>query len=180
METTEKIVNSYCNYILGLATIQNIKCEGQHEIDILAVDPKKRGKNSRYHIECSVSLSGYSKITAKPFSEEKRKQRVPAPGQRMTIGNFIERKFDNPQVLVRLGDYGFEEGKYRRVIVAMGWTDEAEERAKKAGIELWAFDDILHELAEALEGSKKYFDDDTLRTIQLFLKSQKKRTRMKL
>jgi hypothetical protein len=38
METTEKIVESYCRYVKQLFTIPNIKCEGQYEIDLLADD----------------------------------------------------------------------------------------------------------------------------------------------
>lgn len=77
METTERIVNSYCNDVRGWFTIQNIKCYGQQEIDILAIDPNGRGKKKRYHIECSVSISqAYSRLTARQYDEELRKQRV--------------------------------------------------------------------------------------------------------
>lgn len=38
-ETTERIVESYVRYVKGWATIPNIKCEGQYEIDLLAIDP---------------------------------------------------------------------------------------------------------------------------------------------
>ncbi len=33
METTEKIVEAYVRYVKGWATIPNIKCPGQNEID---------------------------------------------------------------------------------------------------------------------------------------------------
>ena len=38
METTEKIVESYCRYVKQWFTIPNIKCEGQYEVDLLAVE----------------------------------------------------------------------------------------------------------------------------------------------
>jgi len=48
METTEKTVNSYCNHVKGWANIPNIKCDkGQQEIDILVIDPKRKGKKTR-------------------------------------------------------------------------------------------------------------------------------------
>jgi hypothetical protein len=76
MQTTERIVNSYCNYVKGWFTIQNVACDGHQEIDILAINPRGRGKKRRYHIECSVSISqAYSKLTAKPFNEDLWKQR---------------------------------------------------------------------------------------------------------
>ena len=44
METTEKIVEAYVRYINGWFTIPNIKCQGQFEIDLLAVDAAKDGR----------------------------------------------------------------------------------------------------------------------------------------
>ena len=38
METTEKIVEAYCRYVKNWFTLPNIKCEGQFEIDLLAID----------------------------------------------------------------------------------------------------------------------------------------------
>lgn len=76
METTEKIVESYCRYVKGWFTIPNIKCPGQYEIDLLAVDTSNPSFK-RYHIESGVSISGaYSKLTGKPFSQERLKKRV--------------------------------------------------------------------------------------------------------
>lgn len=70
METTEKIVESYCRYVRQWFTIPNIKCRGQYEVDLLAVDTTNP-KLGRYHIECGVSISGsFSKLTAKEFSTE--------------------------------------------------------------------------------------------------------------
>jgi hypothetical protein len=34
METTEKIVEAYVRYVKRWATIPNIKCDGQFEIDL--------------------------------------------------------------------------------------------------------------------------------------------------
>jgi hypothetical protein len=52
METTERIVEAYVRYVKRWATIPNIKCTGQMEIDLFAIDPREGG---RYHIETSVS-----------------------------------------------------------------------------------------------------------------------------
>ncbi len=166
METTERIVESYVRYVLGLATIPNIKCRKQHEIDLMAIDPKNL---DRYHIEISVSLSGgFSRLTAKPFSFERLKQRVEKPKQRRTIGFFAERKFGPHEVVEKLADYGFERGKYRKVIVSRGWTDDAALEAEKEGIELWDFNDLLLKISETLRGDTSYFTDDTLRTLSLY------------
>ena len=55
METTERIVEAYVRYVEGCATIPNIRCDGQMEIDLLAINPVTL---DRYHIESGVSVSG--------------------------------------------------------------------------------------------------------------------------
>jgi len=47
METTEKIVESYCRYVKRWFTISNIKCQGQYEIDLLAIDASSIFNNSK-------------------------------------------------------------------------------------------------------------------------------------
>jgi hypothetical protein len=168
METTEKIVESYCRYIRQWFTIPNIRCKGQYEVDLLAVDTTK-SRMKRYHIECGVSISGsYSKLTDKPFSTEELKIRVKQAGQRRTLGYFIDRKFNLPQVKEELEKYGFVDGNYEQVIVTWGSTSEARIQAEKNGVVLWDFRDLLNQIADAHKKHKTYFTDDTARTIQLF------------
>ena len=170
METTEKIVEAYVRYIKRWATIPNFKCAGQHEIDLLAIDPVT---DDRYHIEVSVSISGvYSKLTDKPFDPELRKQRVHQPGQRMTIGHFAKRKFGARDVTAELRRYGFKRGRYEQIIVAWGWTDDAAKQAKARRITLWRFGDLMSEIAEAFKDTRAYFTDDTLRTLHLFTRAR--------
>jgi hypothetical protein len=65
METTERVVEAYVRYVKRWATIPNIKCMGQKEIDLFAIDPRTC---ERYHIETSVSISsGFSALNATPF-----------------------------------------------------------------------------------------------------------------
>ncbi len=174
METTEKIVEAYCRYVKGWFTISNIKCSGQYEIDLLAVEASSDEGLKRYHIESGVSISGaYSKLTAKPFSPEKLKQRVKQAEQRRTFGYFRDRKFGSPGVIDELRKYGFRKGNYSRIIVTWGWTEEAKKQADKAGIILWDFRDIIQEIAETFRKTRTYFTDDTLRTIQLFVKTHR-------
>ncbi len=169
METTEKIVESYVRYIKGWATIPNIKCPGQFEIDLLAIDPLTL---DRFHIESGVSISGvYSKLTAKPFSEVDLKTRGKTAGQRRTIGYFATRKFGAGSILETLEKYGFTHGNYKRIIVSWGWTEEAAKEANEQKIILWDFKDILKEITAKFHMEKTYFSDDILRTLQLFAKA---------
>ncbi len=174
METTEKIVESYCRYVKQWFTIPNIRCEGQYEVDLLAVDTTSPKKLSRYHIECGVSISGsYSKLTAKAFTTEQL--RIRDPGRRRTIGFFLERKFQQAQVLAEIMKYGFVPGNYQRVIVTWGATADAEDVAAKNGVQLWDFRDLVEEIASANRDHRTYFIDDTVRTIQLFAMAANRR-----
>jgi|SRR5213594_1148838 len=168
METTEKIVESYVRYVKGWATISNIKCGGQLEIDLLAIDPKTL---NRYHIESGVHTGGFSKLTARQFDPNKLKVRVEKPKQRRTLGFFRDKKLSAPQVIEKLKQYGFEPGNYTKIIVTWGWEKGIPEQAREAGIVLWDFRALLKEIASAFSNESKYFTDDTLRTIQLFCRA---------
>lgn len=175
METTERIVEAYVRYVKGWATIPNIRCGGQREIDLLAIDPRPRGK--RYHIEVGVSISGaYSKLTAKKFSLRALRSRETQAGQRRTLGYFIQQKFTPTEVVAKLQECGFQPGKYEKVIVTWGWSDGVLEKAKDAGITLWDFRELIQEIAAKLEGRRSYFSDDTLRTLHLFARAKKKKS----
>lgn len=166
METTEKVVETYVRYVQGWATIPNIKCPGQYEIDLLAIDPKT---GEKYHIESGVSLPGpFAKLTSKPYDEDLIKIRLHQAAQRRTLGYFVQRKFATPGIIETLAGYGFQPGGYQKVIVSWGWAPTVEAEAEAEGIRLWHFADILKEIAETFKKTKVYFTDDTLRTLQLF------------
>ena len=169
METTEKIVEAYVRYVRRWATIPNITCAGQFEIDLLAIDPISL---ERYHIESGVSVSGsYSALTAKPYDPGDLKIRVKIAGTRRTLGYFIERKFGSPSVIARLADYGFEPGNYSNVIVTWGWTDEAAREANAKNVMLWDFRNLIAEIAEVTRRHRSHFTDDTIRTLQLYMRA---------
>jgi hypothetical protein len=167
VETTEKIVEAYVRYVKGWATIPNIKCPGQGEIDILAIDPASL---ERYQIEVSISISGsFSKLTNSAYDPEVAKQRVQQPTQRRTLGFFVEKKFGDAGVLGTLAKYGFQPGNYKKVIATYGWTADAKQAADDQGIILWDFRKIMGEMKSVLEGEKAYLTDDTMRTLHLFV-----------
>ena len=172
METTEKIVEAYVRHIKGWFTIPNIKCKGQLEIDLLAVDGSTENQFHRYHIESGVSISGsYSRLTNKPFSSEALKERVKQASQRRTLGYFTQRKFAAPSVIERLKDFGFLQGNYAKVIVSWGWDENVLMDASHAGVELWDFRNILNEIAQKTKAERTYYTDDTLRTLQLMVRA---------
>lgn len=166
METSEKIVEAYVRYVKRWATISNIRCGGQFEIDLIAIDPVS---GERYHIESGISISsGFKNLTAKPFDPEKLKLRKQQAQQRRTLGYFAKRKFGAPGVLKTLKDYGFKKGNYTRVIVTWGCQDGVEKSAKRKRIDIWKLPDLMSEIAAQFEGKRAYFIDDTLRTLHLY------------
>lgn len=166
METTEKIVEAYVRYIKGWATIPNIKCQGQYEIDLLAIDPVK---SKRYHIETMITIAGgFKKLTNNPFSLEELRQRRHAAEQRRTLGYFVKRKFGPQQVINKLSEYGFRNGKYKKIIVTWDVADGVVEEAKNLNIEIWLFPKLMRGIQEAVRGNHHYYPDDTIRTIHLF------------
>jgi hypothetical protein len=168
METTEKIVEAYVRYVKGWATISNIRCAGQYEIDLLAVNPVTL---ERYHIETSVSgAQGFAKLTAKTFDPLLLKERVQKPAMRRTLGYFVENKFGKPEVIAKLADYGFHSGSYAKVVVTWGWTNEAKSLADREEVHLWDFRELMNEIADTIRDKSSYFADDTLRTINLFIR----------
>jgi hypothetical protein len=172
METTEKIVEAYCRYVRGWFTIPNVRCAGQYEVDLLAVDAASDRHIKRYHIECGVSISGsHSKLTADTFSPKLLKTWLGQSRQRRTLGYFIEHKFKLVERADELARYGFKKGNYTWVIVTWGWTPEAKEKADTEGIILLDFREILDAIIKECHDSRSYFADDTLRTVQLLQRS---------
>ncbi len=165
METTEKIVEAYFRSIRGCATIPNIRCAGQNEIDLIAVNP---ATGERYHVECSVLIaSSFSKLTGEDFDPVLLKDRNWKPKMRRTVGFFAHSKFGASGVIQELEVFGFHPGTYRKVIVSWDWTDDARQSAELESIELWSFPAMLQELAAQFRGKRHYFTDDTIRTLHL-------------
>jgi hypothetical protein len=174
LETTEKIVEAYVRYTKGWFTLPNIRCTGQFEIDLLAIDPSDQPRG-RYHIESGVSISGgFARLTSKEFSQAKLKIRVETAGQRRTLGFFVDRKFNQPSVVEKLVEFGFKPGNYRKIVVSWGWDSDVPARAAALGVDLWDFRDILQDISHRSAAKSSYFTDDTMRTLQLMAKATRK------
>lgn len=178
METTERIVEAYVRYVRGCFTLPNVKCDGQREIDLLAIKVRRNSVVERFHIESGVSISGpFSRLTNRPFSIDDLRTRVKQPGQRRTLGYFEQCKFDPPGVVARLAQVGFVAGNYTKVIVTWGWEPDAKAAAAKKGIVLWDFRAMLREMMDSCRGRRTYFTDDTMRTLDLITKSLEQEAR---
>jgi hypothetical protein len=166
VETTEKIVEAYVRYVKGWATIPNLRCDGQKEIDLFAIDPVT---DERWHIETSVSISsGFSALTNGSFEPGEHKHRTNAATARRKLAFFLHEKFRPAAVEQRLACLGCVPGKLRRAIVTWDWKDGVEEAATAEGIELWRLPALMKEVAQKARTGRAYLADDILRTIDLF------------
>lgn len=166
METTERIVEAYVRYVRGWATIPNLRCSGQKEIDLFAIDPVT---DERWHIETSVSISsGFSALTNDPFEPGEHKSRVKAATARRKLGFFLQEKFLPKAVEERLACFGCGTGKVRRAIVTWEWKEGVQEAAAAEGIELWGLPILMQEIADKAKAGRAYLSDDILRTIDLY------------
>lgn len=166
METTEKIVEAYVRYVKGWATIPNLRCATQKEIDLFAINPVT---DERWHIETSVSISsGFSKLTNDPYEAGEHKHRVKAAGARRKLGYFISEKFLPDAVSAKLTEYGCQDAGIRRAIVTWDCKDGVVEAANELGVEVWLLPDLMEEIAALGKNTKAYLSDDTLRTLTLF------------
>lgn len=166
METTEKIVEAYVRYVKHWATIPNLRCETQKEIDLFATDPKT---NERWHIETSVSISsGFSKLTDDLYEPGEHKHRVKAAGARRKLGYFLAEKFEPDALMKKLAEYGCEKGKVRRAIVTWDCKPGVAEAASAKGIGVRLLPDLMQQIADLAERGRAFLGDDTLRTLTLF------------
>jgi hypothetical protein len=177
METTEKIVEAYVRYIKGWATIPNIKCQGQYEIDLLAIDPLTL---ERYHIETMITIAGgFEELIDAPYDPDLIKQKKHRARQRRTLGYFVECKFEPQEVRDKLVEYGFEDGGYKKIIVTWDVAKGVVKKAEESNIEIWLFPKLMRKIRKTVKGNSHYYPDDTIRTIHLFDKAIRKSPKKK-
>jgi hypothetical protein len=117
METTEKIVEAYVRYVKGWATIPDLRCASQKEIDLFAIDPVT---DERWHIETSVSISsGFSALTSDAHEPGEHKVRAKQAGARRKLGFFLAEKFEPVAVTEKLCSFGCKEGAIRPTIYVL-------------------------------------------------------------
>jgi len=175
MEASEKVVESYYRFVEGYFTIPNLRCKGQKEVDLIGMRSNK-GPIERIHVEVSVTTSGeFRRLNAKPFSLEHKRTRSGSASERVRIGYFIQDKFNEPNVVYTLKEYGFENGNYQKIVVAWDWEKEVEPIADENGIILLRFNEILLKIQDKFGKESSYYSDDTVRLLQLLKRSEMKK-----
>lgn len=147
METAERIVETYVRCVKRWATITNVECDGGREIDIIAIGTMPQ---DRYHIEVSGTIDpAWRTLTA------------------AVLRDCLGKKFNDPNIQNKLGEYGLLPGQYRKVVVIWSWNQEAQAMANEKSVILWALPQVLREVSQFVAHRTEAFTDEILRTLQL-------------
>lgn len=163
VESSEKIVESYMRFCKKAFTIPNIKCKGNSEVDLLAINSRGR----KFHIEISVSTSiEFARLRSTDYRTLKDHA-----SQRRCITWIIPNKFDKPAIINKIQEYNFSGSNYQKVIVSNGWDEGVEEIARNNNILLWDIKQIFREMIGVMSTETLYFSDDILRLFQVLNKT---------
>ena len=169
METTERIVEAYVRYVKGWATIPNIKCGDQKEIDLFAIDP---ASGERFHIETTVSI-----LTELSGADHRRVRRRRPQGEGQGGARAANTRL-LPEGEIRSGRCEIDPHEilqrqsvpedYRNLGVGSG--GERSSRSSRYRV-VGTSAQLMREIAELGRNKRTYFGDDTLRTLTLFAKA---------
>lgn len=140
----------------------NIKCNGNKEIDLLAINPKTLEK---YHVESRATTKGFP-LREKDTYVSKGTHKGSA--HRRGLDFFSEKKFNHPSVTKKIHEL-FGNSKYRKILVVWNTEDNFAQLPKialeKYGIEVYGLRGMIHGLMQNMvtSGSR----DDVLRIIEL-------------
>lgn|GEM_PF-1695057 len=171
MDTIARVIEAYVREVKRWATIPNIQCSGQLEIDLLAVNPRPCGSHwkTRFHIENAVRGSHfYTRLSSKPYDKRRGDEISKKAWRRNTLEHYLNRKFLHPDVYDALLPYGFFGTNYARILVAWGWDDGVAEQARAHGITLWNLRDMIQELADFAKRKRPGLADGTLQALQAY------------
>ena len=170
MDPAEEIVTSWLNQ-RGYFVINGVKCKGNKEIDILAVNPVTGDK---LHVEVSVSIRPFGGFSA--WSDYRyRKEPLPDRIRCFCLSKFIgivdeeirelKNRFVEERVMQLMGTED-----YRKILVIGNLhesdpKDEFERELKKHRVELVSIRDVVTEVVEDMSG---VYMDNARRYLQVF------------
>ena len=149
MSAEKEVVNFWLNR-KGYFTINNIK-SGNKDIGILALKYDKSLLKRVMHLEVCCSITGF--------------------GDQNFIGNIIDEKFNDKNIVIAIKKYTKNIGKEAAVenaLVLNSLPKDKEgitKKLEKNKISMFEFEDILAEVMKNLKTA--YFKEDTIRTLQI-------------
>jgi len=144
VEPEVHIIERYFQIVLNCFTMPNVRCKGNKEIDLLAVDPKTQVK---YHVESRVWLKQTLHLE--------------------DIDSLAKEKFEHPIVREKIQKL-FGNSKYRKwlVIQPQKVDSQLDDFARdKFGIEIQYIDTILRMIMRKISSTGSR--NDVLRTLEL-------------
>jgi len=115
MEPEVHIIEKYFQEVLHCLTMSNIKCEGNKEIDLLAINPKTF---ERYHVEARVTTSFKLRSEATHVKSGTWKGR----SHRNGIDSLAKEKFNHPYVQQKINEI-FNTTNYSKVLIVWDETN---------------------------------------------------------
>lgn len=173
MEPAEEIVTSWLKQN-GYLAMNEVKVGySNKEIDILAVNPRKRKK---LHVEVHVSirpLGGFRAWSPARFAGEALPTRIKYFCQNKFVGALDKetRKLKNRCVEEKVREI-FGSKKYGKMLV-VGQLHKSDPEArfrkelKRHGVELVLMKDVLNEISEKMKEKKEIYMDSALRYLQI-------------
>lgn len=156
MEPEVHIIEKYYQEVLHCFTMTNIRCKGNKEIDILAINPKTLEK---FHVESRVTTSLKLRFKA-TYTKDGR-------CHRNGLDYFQKEKFEHPSVKQKIREL-FGKVDYHKILVVWRTMDHktlTEIAEKEYGIEIMPISLLILKFTSdrTTSGSR----DDILRTMEL-------------
>lgn len=162
MEPEVHIAEKWLQLVHRCFTVTNIKASGNKEIDILAINPRK--KNGFVHVECKCQI-GHLLDIRKPFNHNGR-------NYKNELEYFVKEKFQHPKVLKRIKEF-FGSKPYTKTLIVWDFEHTLQPITwEKYGIELRTFEEIVREIHEQIKQDSRGYRDDVLRIIELFVSEE--------
>ena len=158
VEPEVHIIEKYFQEVLHCFTMTNIRCKGNKEIDLLAINPRTLEK---YHVEARISVSKSFALREKDTYTSKGK------AYRIGLDYFSEKKFNHPMITEKIRQF-FGESDYHKVLVvwhAGNLPAYSRIALEKYGFDVWALRNIFTELVE--KGCTSGSRDDVIRVVEL-------------
>lgn len=143
MEPEVSLIEKYLQTVCKCFTMTNIRCRGQKEIDLLAINPKTEEK---FHVESSVWTNRRLNSSS--------------------LAKLVDKKFNDLRVKEKIGEF-FGKSDYRKWLVVSPQDEnpQLDKYAGSLGIEIWYIEVMVRMIMRKMcrYGSR----DHVLRTLEI-------------
>lgn len=158
MEPEVHVCEKWLQIVHKCLTATNVRAEGNKEIDILGINPRK---HAFVHLESNCRIGHVLKIG----TQFKHKGKT----YKNELEYFTKEKFNHPKVIKKIKQY-FGTIKYSKTLVVWNFEHMADDHAAKVyKIKLLSLQSLIGDIREAIKNNPKGHRDDILRIIELLI-----------